>query len=249
MGPPRIADQLLQLKTVARKEHSRLLCSLAVSSQLRIGHARQQVIIFLWCNWAVCKRFSMRWSGAINQGNVTVAESGNAAAKSQWHCIRPRVSSISTGVVCRHIDPETKDLGLLTRSSGLVKHGHAPLGFEYSVGLQVVRYGKIAHMCGWQKPTGIRSFKTGRQWRNSVQYHQLHVMSCVCAPSWDISMQMSTLSTQSWWILGVILDQSCNPVFKRWIKAQSISRLCATDTNASKVGTSEANAYLDVPGS
>ena len=27
------------------------------------------------------------------------------------------------------------------------------------------------------------------------------------------------------------------------------SRLCATDNNASKVGTSEANAYLDVPGS
>ena len=122
-------------------------------------------------------------------------ESGNSAAKSQFHCIRPRVSSISTGVVCCHIDPETKDLGLLTRSSGLAKHGHAPLGFEYSVGLQVVR---LPISVGDRSQLVSAAVKTGRQWRNNIQYNQLHVCVCVCAPSWDISMQMSTLSTQSY---------------------------------------------------
>lgn len=82
MGPPRIADQLLQLKTVARKEHSRLLCSLAVSSQLRIGHARQQPSYSYDATGQSATGFQCDEVVQSTTG-ISLVESGNAAAKSQ----------------------------------------------------------------------------------------------------------------------------------------------------------------------
>lgn len=58
-------------------------------------------------------------------------------------------------------------------------------------------------------------FKTGSQSRSSFQYHELHVCVCVCALVGYQHANVNLAYAELWWVLGVILYQSCNPFFKR----------------------------------